>query len=313
MKRKILFLCFTFMFIFMQAKEINFKVLWFPQSQFAGYIMAKEKGFFKARNLNVNLLFSTGNDNLIQELKDNKIQYCSAWLSEAISKNEDDELNLFMQVLQKSSLMIISRKSANIKIPSDLNGKKVRLWGGNFAVPFQAFINKYHLNFQEIKGGYTINVFLSGACDATCGMFYNEYNKIYLSGINYDEMNTIFFSDDNDLNFPEDGIYVKKSYYKNNKKEVLEMKNAIIDGWEYARKNKEETVQTVLKYCNNWNLKTNYAEQKWMLEKILNSIFSSNSFGKLKKSDYQKVQNELIHQNIIKNKIPFSDFYVGEK
>lgn len=293
------------------ASTIKFKAQWYPQAQFAGYIMAVEKGFFEELDLDVELLFSTGNDDSVTELKAEDIQYCSLWLSEAISKNEGLELVNILQVLQKSSLMLISLEENNIMTPNDLNGKKIRLWGGNFAIPFKAFINKYNLDFEEVSGSYNIDLFLSGACDVTAAMYYNEYNKLFLAGINYDEMNTIQFSEDDDLNFPEDGIYVTSRYFKNNRDEVNKMIKAITRGWQYANENQDEAVQTILTYCDKWKLKTNYSEQKWMLEKILEASYIGNDFGRLKKDKFQQVQEELLKQKIIRNKTAFSDFYIG--
>lgn len=298
-------------FLLIYAEKIKFKVHWYPQAQFAGYILAQEKGFFKDDNLDVELFFSQGNDNIIRELKEGEVQYCTAWLSEAISKNNNKNLICVMQILQQSSLMLVSRKYANINKPQDLNGKKVRLWGGNFSVPFKAFINKYKLDFEEVAGSYNIDLFLSGACEATSAMYYNEYNKLYLAGLNFDELNAIKFSEDSDLNFPEDGIYVTKTYLKNHSAEVGKMKKAITKGWEYASSHQKETVKIILKYCDKWKLKTNYSEQKWMLEKILEAAQPGENFGKLKIEQYYKVQEELLKQNIVLENIRYSDFVQG--
>lgn len=295
----------------LSASTIKLKAQWYPQAQFAGYIMAVEKGFFEELDLNVELLFSTGGDNSITELRAEDIQYCSLWLSEAISKNEGLELVNILQILQKSSLMLVSLKEKNIHSPYDLNGRKIRLWGGNFEIPFKAFINKYNLEFEEVSGSYNIDLFLSGACDVTAAMYYNEYNKLYLAGVNYAEMNTILFSEYDDLDFPEDGIYVTSQYLKNNRDEVDKMIKAITKGWKYANDNQEEAVQTILIYCDKWKLKTNYSEQKWMLERILEASNIDSDFGRLSEYKFQQVQEELLKQKIIKNKTDYSDFYIG--
>ncbi len=63
--KRIIILVFVLFTISLQAEKIQFKVLWYPQAQFAGYIMALEKGFFNQNNLDVELQFSKGNDDII--------------------------------------------------------------------------------------------------------------------------------------------------------------------------------------------------------------------------------------------------------
>jgi len=298
------------------AEKVRLKAHWYPQSQFAGYIMAYEKGFFKDAGLDVDLVFSKGTDLPLEELMQDKVDYCTAWLSQAISFSQDNEIVNICQLLQNSSLMIVARKSSGINKPEDLNGRKVSFWEGNFSVPFQAFINKHQLQFEKLPSTYNIDMFLAGACDATSVMYYNEYNKIYLAGIDFDSLTTIFFSADKDLNYPEDGIYVTKEYFEKNKDECLKMRKAILDGWKYALENQKETIDTVLAYCERSKLKTNRSQQKWMLDVILKSLVYQNEnhpekWGVLSTEDYFRVAKELKKQGFIKDIIEFEEFYRG--
>ena len=49
-------------------QTIVLEVQWFPQSQFAGYIMASEKGFYKDLGLDVKISFSDGTDSPINKI-----------------------------------------------------------------------------------------------------------------------------------------------------------------------------------------------------------------------------------------------------
>ena len=305
-----------FLVVFSLASSLNskttiLKLQWFPQAQFAGYIMAYEKGYFSNRNIDLELQFSDGSTSVLEELEAEEIQYCTAWLTEVIANNDNGKFLNITQVLQKSSIMLISRKESNIINPEDLNNKRVRLWGGNFSIPFRTFLNKYNLSINEIPGSYNIDFFLSGGCDATSAMYYNEYNKIYLSGIEWDEMNTINFSEYEDLNYPEDGIYIKREYFEDHSDEIHHFVDAIKEGWNYAKNNQEETIDVILSYCNKWNLKTNRAEQQLMLKKILEAVFLDTDYGLLSQEQYENVQNNLYNQKIINTKIDFNKFYLG--
>ena len=321
MKFKFLFLLLLIPIVLL-SDVIRFGLHWQPQAQFAGYIMAVEKDFFAEESLEVKLVFTEGVDLILDKLKNYEFEYATAWLSQAIYSNEAEELVNLTQILQQSSLMIVGKKKNGIKKISDLNNKNVSLWNGDFTMPLQAFLTKHNLTINKLPGKANIDLFMSEACDAASVMYYNEYNKIYLAGVDFDDLIAFKFSEDNDLNFIEDGVYVRKDYYRNHQDEAVKMRNAILKGWIYAYHNREETVQTVLKYCNEKKLRTNYAEQKWMLDKILEALLPKVSWqndnfytevGILNQNDYLHTAQELKKQGKITKIIPFENFYSGLK
>ena len=113
MKKKIIFLILLLNFISIfcindiSSKDtLNFEVQWFSQSQFAGYIMAYEKGFYREEGLEINLMFSDGLSNPLDNLLEGKTDFCTAWLSQAItSKANDGDLVNICQILQKSDII----------------------------------------------------------------------------------------------------------------------------------------------------------------------------------------------------------------
>ncbi len=293
---------------------ILFQVQWFPQSQFAGYIMAYEKGFYKDEGINVKLIFSDGSDSPIDELLKGNIDFCTAWLSQTLtSKAEGRKLVNICQVLQKSSLMLIAKKSSNIFKPEDMNGKRIGLWKGDFTIQPNAFIKKYDIKCETVQQSYNIHGFLANAWDVESAMYFNEYHKVILAGINEDELVTFFFSD-YDLNFPEDGIYCTEYTYYSQTELCRRIFQASIKGWEYAFNFTEETLDKIMQYCDEFHMQTNRSHQKWMLNVIESSIKyktgdSLQDWGKLKKEDYEKVGEILKNQDFIKNIPPFEDFF----
>jgi len=307
------------------AKTIRFGLHWQPQSQFAGYIIAKEKGFFAEDSLDVELVFTEGADLILNRLINNEFNYATAWLSQAIYTNQNEEIVNIAQILQRSSLMLVAKKSSKIYDISDLNHKNVSLWEGDFTIPLNAFLNKHKLVINRLPGKPNIDLFMSEICDAASIMYYNEYNKLYLAGLEHNELTIFKFYDDDDLDFVEDGVYTKKSYLHNNQDEVIKVRQAVLKGWLYAYRNREETVKIVLDYCNKKKLRTNYAEQKWMLDKFCEALFDSDineddldtehlkEFGILLESDYMKIVNELKKQQMIDKATPFKKFDAGLK
>jgi len=297
-----------------ERQEISFMVQWFPQAQFAGYIVAHEKGFYNEAGIDATILFSDGTDSPLQEVLDNRIEFCTGWLSQAIMiRSENEPILNICQLLQKSSLMLVAKKESGIKTAQDFEDKIVSNWGGDFSIQPIAFFQKQNIQPDVIPQSFRIDGFLVGAIDVTSAMYYNEYHKILQAGIDEDELVTFFFTD-YDLNFPEDGIYCREETLQNDPKMCKNFIDATINGWAYAFQNKEETLDLVMKYCREYHMQTNRSHQRWMLGAIETAMTyqvgdDPENWGILKKEDYYTVAEELLNQKLITTIPSYQDFY----
>ncbi|MFC1897952.1 ABC transporter substrate-binding protein [Candidatus Cloacimonadota bacterium] len=317
----ILFLLFIFCTIFADESSestiVRFGMHWFPQAQFAGYIMAYEQGFYEEVGIDLKMEFFDGSSPLTN-LRDGKVDFCTAWLSQTIAvKSEGAEIVNLCQILQKSSLILVAKKDSGIIKPEDMNGKRISLWSGDFSIQPNAFFNKFNIEYEEVPQSYNIQAFLADAWDVASAMYYNEYYKIILSGIDHDELNAFFFSD-YELNIPEDGIYCTEDMISQEPELCSSFSDATLKGWEYAFTHRDSTLKTVMKYCNEHQMQTNLAAQSWMLHVIEESMKyqtgeDSSTWGILTKEDYDRVAVILQEQDLIKNIPPYLDFYGGKQ
>jgi NitT/TauT family transport system substrate-binding protein len=298
------------------AEKVTLLLQWIPQAQFAGYMVALDKGFYRDAGIDVTLLPGGPQAPALEFLRDGKCTFATAWLSTAIQQRAAGvKLINIGQFIQRSALMLIVRKSSGIKTPADFKGKKLALWGGDFRIQPMAFLRKNNLNVEIIPLYATGNLFLKGGVDAMSAMWYNEYHQLLLSGINREELNTFFFSDLG-LNFPEDGMYCLEETYIKNPQMSERIFNASIQGWLYAFEHEEEALDIVMKYANAAHTGTNKAHQKWMLARMRDLILPENnrsSLGKLKQTDYLSVGRVLKDLKLIRETPAFSDFYRGPR
>ena len=169
--------------------------LWSPQAQFAGYYVALEKGFYRKHGIDMTILRGGPACYGCEYLKDGRADFAILWLTTAIrQRGEGLRLVHLSQIIPRSSMMLVAKKSRNIREPSDINGKKVGLWGGDLAIPPQAFFKKYGLQVKEIPQSYTVNLFLRDGVDITSAMWYNEYHTILNTGIDPEELNVFSLS-----------------------------------------------------------------------------------------------------------------------
>jgi NitT/TauT family transport system substrate-binding protein len=285
---------------------------WFPQAQFAGYYVASEKGLYKKHGIDLKILRGGPERSFRKMLADGQADFATQFLSTGIEKRSQGfRIVSIGQIVQRSGLMLVAKKSSGIHTPADLNGKKVSLWK-DFELQPRAFFRKYNLRVDAIPQAYTLNLFLRGGVDAASAMWYNEYHSILSAGINEDEL-TAFFFDRHDLNFPEDAVFCLEETWRKDPALCCAFMKATIEGWQYAFDHPEEALDIVMKYVNEARINTSRAHQKWMFERMRDIILpqgNNQPLGRLGEADYQTVSRELHRAGIIKTVPPYGAFHV---
>ena len=294
--------------------EFSFIPQWVPQAQFAGFYVAHEKGFYEKLNLKVNILRGGPDRSSCQFLTEGRADFATMFLTAGIVKRGNGvKLINIAQIVQRSALMLIAKKSSGIHVPEDLQGKKVGLWDDDFRIQPKAFFRKYNLSVKILPQSATLNLFLRGGVDAASAMWYNEYHMILNAGLDADELTTFFLAD-HGMNSPEDGIYCIEETFRKNPSACCDFVRASIEGWKYAFDNMQEALDIVMKYVSEANVPTNKIHQKWMLERMKDLIMPPGEvipIGTLALESYDQVALELKRNGLI-DKIPaFEGFFVG--
>ncbi len=296
-----------------ELKKLTFLPQWFPQAQFAGYYVAKEKGIYRKHGLDVTILRGGPEKPVFQMLSRDRADFATLFLAEAVQFRAGGlKLVNIGQIVQRSGFILVAKKSSGIQSIKDLQGKKVSLWD-DFKVQPLAFFRKNNIHVRIIPQTYTLNLFLRGGVDVASAMWYNEYHSILSAGINADELITFFF-DRQDLNFPEDGIYCLEKTWKKDPDSARRFVSASIEGWQYAFAHEQESLDIVMKYVNEAKINTSRAHQKWMFERMKDIITPGNKnipMGALTHKDYENVTRELLAAGLIKRIPSLGGFYAG--
>ncbi len=287
--------------------------MWKPQAQFAGYYLAYEKGFYKKHGLDVTIMEGGADFPPAQLLKEGKADFGILWLSAGIQRySQGLKVVNIAQIVQRSALMLVAKKSSGILKPQDMFGRKVNLWEGDLRIQPEAFFKKFNIQVKPLPQPYTVNLFLRGGVDVVSAMWYNEYHSIINSGINEDELSTFFF-DQYGLNFPEDGIYVLRERFEKDPALCRDFVKASIEGWLYAFKHQDEALDIVLKYMRKSGIPANRVHQAWMLARMKDIIVKKDSLagsiGILSREDYLRVAEELKDSGLVIDAPSYAEFY----
>ena len=158
--------------------------------------------------------------------------------------------------------------SARGKDPLTQKGAKVGIWSVGFGQLAICMSIKDHLNYEWIRFAQNVNLFISGALDATLAMSYNEYYQLVQAGMEMTDKNVYRFCD-HGYNVQEDGVYMNRDYYEKHKDQARRFAEASKKGWEWAAAHPEEALDIVMQYVDRDHIATNRVMQRLMLKEVL--------------------------------------------
>lgn len=251
-------------------QPVRILLQWMPQAQFAGYIVALEKGFFEAEGLpRVELYWTNRGESPVSRLAQGEVDFCSVWLVTALQRRSEGlPIVNVAQLMHKSASLIVARKDKNIHKPEDLNGKIILSWGGDFAFEFELFLHNNGIKPAHVLPlSSSLAPFLYGLADATQAMEYSEYHRLLERGMKKEDM-TIFHLAKHGVNLVGDGLYTTTDYLTKNRAKVQAVRRAVLRGWHYAFTHEDEAVDYVLAHGDGWNFRSNRNYQLEMLRNI---------------------------------------------
>ena len=248
------------------AQRIVFTPQWTPQSQFAGYYVAQEKGFYKEAGVEVDFQHPSVSYSALNRLMEGSSDMITTQLTQAmIAIDRGIPMAHVLQTSQKNGLVLLGR-SDSIRTIEDLRKKKVGVWKAGFGELAYIMDAELRLGIKWIPFLEGTNLFISGAIDATLAMSYNEYLQIRVSG--HEDKVPIRLADAG-YDYPEDGLYVSLDFYRRYPEKVKAFVQASQKGWEWAHEHPEEALDIVMKWAEKEQVHTNRIFQRWMLEEIL--------------------------------------------
>ena len=271
---------------------------WTAQAQFAGYYVALEKDFYKEAGVDVEIVHPSVSRSAISRVQKNESHATTLQLAQAMEIiDKGVPLVNILQTSMNNALVIVSRRGVD---PLTQKGARVGIWNSGFGQLAICMSRKEGLNYDWIRFASHVNLFVSGALDATLAMSYNEYYQLLQTGMALDDKNVYRFCD-HGYNIQEDGVYMAKDYYEAHKDQARRFAEASKKGWEWAAAHPDETLEIVMKYVKNGKVATNRVLQKLMLKEVLRLQIDRES----KKREFRLRPDMVKHANrlMLENKM----------
>ena len=283
----------------MAADKLSLQLKWVTQAQFAGYYVAKDKGFYKDEDLDVEIKPGGPDIAPVQVLAGGGADVALDWMPSALASREKGvALVNIAQPFKTSGMMLTCRKDSGISSPADFKGKTLGVWFFGNEYPFLSWMS--HLGIatdgsadgvKVLKQGFNVDPLLQKQADCVSTMTYNEYWQIIDAGLSADDL-VVFKYEDQGVATLEDGIYVLEDKLKDPAFEdkMVRFVRASMKGWKFAEENPDEAADIVLE--NDSSGAQTEEHQKRMMREIAKLTAGSN--GALDEADYKRTVSTLL-------------------
>ncbi len=235
--------------------KLTLQLKWVTQAQFAGYYVAKDKGFYKDAGLDVTVKAGGPDINPSQVIAGGGADVIVDWMPSALATREKGvPLVNISQVFKRSGMMLTCRKDSGVKTPKDFAGRTLGVWFYGNEYPFLSWMDKLGYKtsgdanaVKVLKQGFNVDPLLQKQADCISTMTYNEYWQLIESGMKADEL-IVFKYEDQGVATLEDGLYTLEKSLADAKMadKLARFLKASLKGWDYAIKHQDEAVKIVL-------------------------------------------------------------------
>lgn len=231
-----------------QAETVTLQLIWKHQFQFAGYYIAKEKGYYADEGIDVHIQEYMHDTALIPDMLEGKTDFAVGRSSILVNKGKGAPITALMAAFQHSPLMLITR--GDITSPEQIRGKKVMLTNdARDVAEVQAMLLRSGILPEDyIKQAHSFNIddLISGKTDAMGAYISNEPFQM----INRDEPYAVLHPADYGFDMYSDILFTHNETLRTRPELVERFVRASIKEWVYAFDNIDETAQLIAQKYN---------------------------------------------------------------
>ena len=281
------------------ADKVTLQLKWVTQAQFAGYFVAKDKGFYK--DAGIDIVIKPGGPDVAppQVIAGGGADVVVDWMPSALASREKGvPLVNIAQPFKRSGMMLTCRAETGIKTPADLKDRTLGVWFYGNEYPFLSWMGKLAIKtdgspggVKVLKQGFNVDPLLQKQADCISTMTYNEYWQVIDGGIPADKL-VVFKYEDQGVATMEDGLYVMEDKLKDPAfvDKMARFVKASMKGWDWARANPKEAAKIVLD--NDASGAQTEKHQTRMMEEI--NKLTAGSTGELDAADFQRTVKTLL-------------------
>ena len=241
--KKSLFILLLPIILFASLQKVSVQLEWKHQFEFAGFYAAIEQGYYKKIGLDVTLKEYEDGINISDDVIKQKSTFGISSSSLILERLRNKPIILLASYFKHNALAFLTKP--NIKLPSDLRGKKI------MAVPWEmehtsigVLLKEHDINntdYTLIKNDFKVDKFINGEVDAMSVFVTNQPYLIDKAKIKYNIINPADYG----IYSYDVELFTSEKIANQDTQMVKNFIKATNKGWEYAFKHKQEIVNLI--------------------------------------------------------------------
>ena len=282
MKKIILLL--TVVFSLFANQKVSLQLKWKDSFQFAGFYMAKEKGFYQKAGLDVTFKELNSHTNLVNSVIKGESTYGIGDSALVYYRLQKKPIMLMMPILERTPLALLTTK--NINELQDFKSAKIFI--NKFSLKSPAILSMLSISGIDMnkirtkEGVFSVADMLKQKLDLYSVYIPNQPYYLKKRHIPYH----LFTPKEYGLDFYGDILFSSKNEINKHFNRAVAFMNASKQGWQYAINHIDETINIIEKKYNS---------QHFSKEELL---YQADAYQELLSKDYkfnrQKIQNTKI-------------------
>ncbi len=234
------------------ADSVTIRLKWFHQAQFAGFYVAKDKGFYTSAGLDVDIQPGGPDFPAIQMVAGGNEQFGVTGADQIlIARSKGVPVVALAVIYRRNPFVLFSLEKSGIKTPTDYVGKNVGVKiGGNEELIYRAVLAKAKIDkskLNEIPVKFDLAPLLSGAVDVWPGYLINEVLAAREKGFGVN----IVSPSDYGIDLYADTLFTTEKMLAEKPEVVRKFVTATLEGWAAAIKSPEDAARITVKVGSN--------------------------------------------------------------
>jgi NitT/TauT family transport system substrate-binding protein len=221
------------------GEAVTYQLGFVPNAQYAGFLLAVERGYFEEEGVDLTLKPSGPTANPTLQLAQGNIDMTDIPLSEGLNAVAGGaNIKLVAQTAQQNPIRYVTMKDIPLDEPADLEGRVIEIQqAGGLTPELRVLLGSVGLSEDDVtvkQGDFLGADWFAGRTEVFPYRIYGHENILASQGIDYPKDVNVLDPNEYGAGVADEGVWVNGDFLSDNSAAVTCVLRAAIRGWEDA-------------------------------------------------------------------------------
>jgi ABC-type nitrate/sulfonate/bicarbonate transport system substrate-binding protein len=292
------------------AESVTLRLKWLNQAQFAGYYVAKDKGYYSSAGLDVSIQPGGPDFPAIQMVAGGSEQFGVTGADQIlIARSKGVPVVALAVIYRESPFVLFALKKSGITKAAEFSGRNIGLKiGGSEELIYRAILKSANVDkgtLHEVPVKFDLSPLLTGQVDVWPGYVINEVIAAEEKGFDVSVIKPVDYG----VRMYADTLFTTERMLKEQPELVKKFVAATIHGWSDAVADADAAARTTVKFGN----KLDYAHELAMMKASIPLIKAGSApIGVSSRVDWEDLQKMLLEAGFQKTGVEVSKAFTND-